>query len=180
MNADAVIAEYEVRSGSQRGSRLVLYGNRLLQQGQDLMESVPLAHLASVRVAFERNVVTLNWAIVLLIVALGLALVAGPLQGAMASMAARLAEPGRRDGIEAFLLAGFQFAGGVASFLPVLAAAMTAGAALLLWFFWLGHTTLTLAFAATERACAVRGRDQFLQDFAETLAARVAALRPPG
>jgi hypothetical protein len=178
MNAD-VIAEYEIRSGSQRGSRLVLYGNRLVQQGPDLLESVPLVHLASVRVAFERNPVTVNWAIVLLVLALGLALISRPLQGAMAGMAARLAEPGRRDAIESFLLAAFQFAGAIASFLPVLAAAMAVGAAFLVWKFVQGRTTLTLAFAATERACAVRGRDQFLQDFADTLAARAAAARPP-
>jgi hypothetical protein len=179
MNAD-VIAEYEIRSGSQRGARLVLYGNRLVQQGPDILESVPLVHLASVRVAFQRNPLALNWAMVLLVLALGLALVAGPLQGAMAGMAARLAEPGRRDAIESFLLAAFHFAGAIASFLPVLAAAMAAGAAVLVWQFVLGRTTLTLAFAATERACSVRGRDPYLQDFADTLAARAAAVRAPG
>jgi hypothetical protein len=51
---------------------------------------------------------------------------------------------------------------------------LAAGAAALLVFFWLGRTTLTLAFAATERACAVRGRDRQLTEFAELLAERLA------
>jgi len=49
-----------------------------------------------------------------------------------------------------------------------------AGAAALGFFFWLGQTTLTLSFAATERVCAVRGRDRQLVDFADLLGERLA------
>jgi hypothetical protein len=52
---------------------------------------------------------------------------------------------------------------------------MAAGAAALLVFFWLGRTTLTLSFAAVERDYAVRGRNAFMVQFAELVAAQLAA-----
>lgn len=176
MNADAVIAEYEVRSGAQRGSRLTLHGNRLVQQGVDLMEVVPLSHLASVRVAFERDIGKLNWAIVLLVLALILASVSGPLAAWMQSLASKLTAVPERAGLESALIATFHAVGVLARLMLPLAALLVGGALALAVFFWIGHTTLALSFAATERICAVRGRDRFLQDFAETLAARVAAV----
>ena len=80
MSLDAPLAEFEIRSGAQRGSRLTLYANRLVHQGADSMEVVPLAQLASVRIAFERDPRKLNWAIALLVLALALAAASGPLQ----------------------------------------------------------------------------------------------------
>ena len=53
MTLDSPLAEFEIRSGAQRGSHLTLYPNRLVHQGGDAMETVPLAQLAAGRVAFE-------------------------------------------------------------------------------------------------------------------------------
>ena len=75
------------------------------------------------------------------------------------------------------LLAVFNALGGFASILPALALAFAAGAAALLVLFWLGLTTLTLSFAAVERAYAVRGRNGTFADFAATLGERLAARR---
>ena len=62
MTPENPIAEFEINSGAQRGSRLTLYASRLACQGGDAMETVPLAHLASVRVAFERNPLLIQFA----------------------------------------------------------------------------------------------------------------------
>jgi hypothetical protein len=175
LSLDSSLAEFEINSGAQRGSRLALYANRLVHQGGDSLETVPLAQLAAVRVAFERDPRRLNWAIGLLAVALTLAAIAGPLQSAIAATAAKVGDPARRESLDAVLLAVFNALGGFASILPGLAAALAAAAAALLFFFWLGVTTLTLSFAAVERDYAVRGRNQALFEFSEALAGRLAA-----
>ena len=51
MSVEQSLAEIEIRGGT----RLTLYENRLVLQGTDAMESLQLAHLASVRVAFVRD-----------------------------------------------------------------------------------------------------------------------------
>ena len=175
MTLDSSLAEFEINSGAQRGSRLTLYANRLVHQGGDAMETVPLAQLAAVRVAFERDPRKLNWAVALLVVALTLAAISGPLQSWIAAAVAKIGDPARRESLDAVLLGVFNALGGFASILPGLAAALAAAAAALLLFFWLGVTTLTLSFAAVERAYAVRGRNQFLVEFYEALAGRLAA-----
>jgi len=172
---DGSLAEFEFHSGAQRGSRLTLYANRLVHQGGDSMEAVPLAQLAAVRVAFGREQHQLNWAIVLLVIALILALVSGPLQNGAASLAAGIKEHAGRESLDGVLLASFSALGALARLLAPLAAVLTAIAVALLVFFMLGQTILTLSFAAVERAYAVRGRNRFLFEFAETLAEQLAA-----
>ena len=174
MTHDSPLAEFEIGSGAQRGSRLTLYANRLVHQGGDSMETVPLAQLAAVRVAFERDPARLNWAIVLLVLALFFAAISGPLQGWIAGAAAKVGEQARRESLDAVLLGVFTVLGGLARLLPVLATALAAGAVALLVFFWLGATVLTLAFAAAERSYAVRGRNRFLVEFAQTVAEQLA------
>lgn len=141
------------------------------------METVPLAHLASVRVAFERGPRKLNWAIGLLLVALVLVAISGPLQGWIAAAASRVGDPARRESLDAFLFGIFNALGGFASILPGLAAAFALAATALLVFFWLGATLLTLAFAATERNFVVTGRNPHLFDFAQAVAGQLAARR---
>jgi hypothetical protein len=172
---DSPLAEFEAGSGAQRGSRLTLYANRLVHQDADAMETVPLAHLASVRVAFERDPRKLNWAVGLLLAALILAVVSGPLRRWIAALASKVGEPGRRDSLDAVLSGVFDVLGSLAGTLPGVAAALAAAATALLVFFWLGVTALTLAFAATERRYAVWGRNRFLVDFAQAVAERLAA-----
>ncbi len=173
MSLDTPLAEFEIKSGAQRGTRLTLYANRLLHLGGDTMETVPLAQLASVRVAFERDASKLNWAIGLLIAALILAALSGPLQSWAAALAAGVKDNARRESLDAVLLGAFSTLRVLAGLLPVLAAALAAAALALLVFFWLGVTQLTLAFGAAERSYAVRGRNRFLLDFAHTAAEQI-------
>jgi len=180
MNPDVPVAEFEFRGGALRGALLTLYPNRIVYQGAGSMETVPLAQLSAVRVGFEREPRKLNWAIGLLVVAFLLASVAGPLQGFAAAAAAEVAEHARREGttggVTGVLMASFKALGSFAGLLPAAAAALTAWAAALGVFYWLGFTTLTLSFAAVERSYSVRGRDGFLFEFAEVVSDRLAAL----
>ena len=174
MTSENPIAEFEISSGSQRGSRLTLYASRLAYQGGDAMETVPLAHLASVGVAFERDPRKLNWAIALLVLALILLAVSGPISGGIASLAAGIKENTGRESLDSTLLATFSVLGALARFLPFLAALLAAIAVALLALFWFGLTTLTVSFAALERSYAVRGRNPLLIQFAEVVAAQLA------
>jgi len=174
MSLDAPLADFEIGSGAHRGAHLTLYANRLLYQGSDAMETVPLAQLAAVRVAFARDARKLKWAIGLLIIALILAAISGPLQGWITSLAAGVRDNARREALDAVLLGTFSALRQFAGLLPLLAAALAAGAVALLIFFWLGVTELTLAFGATERSYAVWGRNRFLHDFALSVADQIA------
>ena len=175
MTPDHSLAEFEIRSGAQRGSHLTLYANRLVHLGGDAMETVPLAQLAAVRVAFERDPRKLNWAVALFAVALLLAIIASPLQRLIAAAVSKVGDPVRAESLDSVLLGVFNALGGLAGMLPALAAALAVAAAALLVLFWRGETTLTLSFAAVERAYAVRGRNRFLVEFSETLSERLAA-----
>jgi hypothetical protein len=175
VTADTPLAEFEIASGVQRGSRLTLYANRLVHHGGDSMEAVPLGQLAAVRVAFERDARKLNWAIGLLVCALILAMTSGPLQAWMSDLTSKVAASPVRESLEAVLIAVFTALGHLARLLLPIAVMMVAGAAALLYFFWLGRTTLTFSFAAVERDYAVRGRDAFMIQFAELVAAQLAA-----
>jgi hypothetical protein len=159
------------------GGRLTLYTNRLMLHGADALESIPLAHLASVRVAFERDPRKLNWAVGLLVVALILALVSRPLQAWMLDLAAKVAASGGRESLETALFSIFTALGHLARLLFPFAMLLIAGAVALLAFFWLGLTTLTLSFAAAERAFPARGRNPLLFQFGEAVAEQLSAPR---
>jgi hypothetical protein len=157
------------------GARLALYTNRVVLHGGDAMESVPLAHLASVRVAFERDPRKLNWAIGLSVLALVLAMLSGPLQSWMQGLGAGVAASGGEDSLKSALLACFNALAALARMFKPLAFLLFCGAAALGFFFWLGLTTLTLSFAASERAFPVRGRNPLLVQFAEAVAEQLSA-----
>jgi len=159
------------------GGRLALYTNRVVLHGADAMESVPLAHLASVRVAFERDPRKLNWAVGLLVFALLLAMASGPLHGLATALAAGIKEQAGRESFDAVLQSSAAALHAFARLLSPLAVALTVLAAALLVFFWLGLTTLTLSFAATERAFPARGRNQLLFQFADAVAEQLDAPR---
>jgi len=175
MSLDQQIAAFEIASGPQRGARFTLYANRLVLAGNDAVETIPLAHLASVRVAFERDMRKLNWAIGMLALALVFAVVSGPLQSWMIDLGSKVAASAGRESLEGVLIAVFGAVRVFARLLFPTALLLGAGAVALLVYFWLGQTALTLAFAATERVCAVRGRDPQLVDFADLLGERLAA-----
>jgi len=166
-----LLTEFEIGTGT----RLALYANRLVLHGADAMESVPLAHLASVRVAFQRDPGKLNWAIGLLVLALLLAVASPPLQGVATALAAGIREHAGRESLDALLLSAVSALHAFARLLQPLAAVLAGLAAALLVVFWLGHTTLTLSFAAAERAYGMRGRNSLLFQFAEAVAEQLAA-----
>ncbi len=176
MSPGELLTEFEFASGAQRGARLALYTDRLVLHGADAMETVPLAHLASVRIAFERDERKLNWAIGLSIAALILASLSGPLQAWMQALAGEV-KKGGAESLESVLLASFGAIQHLARLFVPVALALFAGAVALLFFFWLGQTTLTLAFAAAERALPVRGRNRLLFQFADSVAEQLAAPR---
>lgn len=173
MNRDGLLAEVQVRGGL-----LSLYQGRLVHRGDAVTETIPLAQLASVRIAFEREAGKLGGAIALGLVAALLLLVAAPLRAWLVALAGKAVEPGARESLESVLHSVFSALAGVAGALPSIAAALlVAGAALAaLWAY--GRTTLTLGYAATERAHAVRGRNPALIEFAEALAGRLAEMTP--
>jgi len=156
------------------GTHLTLYANRLVQEGGDSMETVPLTQLAAVRVAFQRDARKLGWAIALLIVALVLALISGPLQRWIAGAAARFNEPPRPESLESLLHGVLNVLGGFAKLLPMLSATLVIGAVALLALFWFGKTVLSLVFGATERSYAVHGRNPHLAEFAQAVADQLA------
>ena len=174
MSADQPIAGYDVPGGAQRGVNYTLYANRLVLAGANVMEAVPLTHLASVRIAFERDARKLGWAIALVLIALALGAVSAPLNGWMQALQAKVSASGTGESLESVLAACFSAIAHLARLFVPVAWLLAALAALLLVLFALGRTTFTLAFAATERACTVRGRDRRLQDFAELVAERLA------
>ncbi len=173
MSLDSPLAECETSGGA----RLTLYANRLVQHGVDSMETVPLAQLAAVRVAFVRDAGKCYWAAALLFAALVVALVAGPLQRWIAVATARFGEPARAESLDALLHGVLNVLGAFARLLPTLAGLLALGAIVLLVFFWLGRTELSLVFGATERSYSVHGRNRFLSDFAHTVADQLAALK---
>lgn len=178
MSADAPLTEFEFRAGALRGSTLTLYANRLEHHRRDFSESVPLAQLAAVRIAFEREPGKMKWALALFVVALVLFAVAGPLHTWAGAAASEVAEHARPEslagGVPGVLQASFRLLARLAGLLPALAWALVAWAAALAVLFWLGVTTLTLTFAAVERAYPVRGRNRLLLDFADTLSEQLA------
>ncbi|HEX2651889.1 MAG TPA: hypothetical protein VHN19_18340 [Burkholderiales bacterium] len=164
----APLAEFDLRGGA----RLRLYGNRLVHEGSGaLVEIIPYAHLASVRVAFERDGRKLNWAIGLAIVAAVLFALSSPMQGWFTSLAGRMTD---QSSLEAAMFSVFSALAALARILPAVATVLGLFAVGLAVLFVLGRTTLTLAFAATERAFGTFGRNRRLIEFAEILGERLA------
>jgi hypothetical protein len=159
-------------SGAVRGSHLALYGHYLVHRGDGQLETLPLANIASVRVSFARDARRLGWGFSLLLIALLLLAVAGPLEQLAASAAAEMASGGG-SGVARALYGLFRAIQAIAGMLPVLAFAGMLGGAALAVLGWMGSTTLALIFAGAERSYPTRGRNTRLMDFAEALSERV-------
>jgi len=155
------------------GARLKLYSNRLVHEGGlATVEILPYAHLASVRVAFERDLRKLKWAIGLGILAAVLVALSGPLQSVADKLAAHAAGGGSQ--FEPVLIAVFNGLGAFARILPTIALVVSAIGLAFAVVFGIGRTTFTLAFAATERSFSKLGRNRQLIEFVEILGARLA------
>lgn len=171
MPTESPIVSFDFASGPLRGTQLSLYGARLLHHGVGYMESIPLAAIAAVRVAYERHEQRIGWGVVLLLVALALFAVSGPLHSLAVGTAAEVAGG---QSIGEVLRGALRAVEAFAALLPVAAFACFAGGAAMIVFGWIGTTTLVLMLPAAERAYPVRGQNRALLDFSEMLAERVA------
>ena len=172
VNELAPIARFEFGAGPLRGSELVLYRTSLVHRGGVELETLQLASIAALRVAFARDTRRFGWGIALVIGALLFLAVAGPLASWGAQGVAEIAASGGQ-GIARLLVGFFRVVEGIATTLPVLALGCALGGAFLIVRGWQGTTTLTVNFGAFERSYAARGRDPLLLDFADRLSARL-------
>jgi hypothetical protein len=171
-DAGAALTRFDFTNGEQRGSHLTLFPHCLVHRGDSYLETMPLATIASVRVAYVRNARLLGWGFALVVVALLLLLAASPLASLSAGAAAELAASGNH-GVARGLYGFFRVLEALANALPLVALAAVLGAAVLAGFGWFGNTVLTLTFAGAERVFPMRGRNTRLLDFSEAVAERL-------
>ena len=167
------LARFEFASGELRGSHLALYPRCLVHRSESQLETLPIGALAAVRVAFARDSRKLRWSIALVLVALLLLAIAGPLESFASQGAGDMASG--TQGVARALYSVFRFIEVAASLMPAMALACALGGAALGVYGWRGATILTVSVGATERVYRVRGRDTLLLDFAEMLSERVGA-----
>lgn len=172
VNEAAPIARFEFGAGPQRGSELVLYRNSLVHRGGVELETLQIAAIAALRVAFARDTRFFAWGIGLVVGALLLLVISAPLASWSAQAVADLTAAGGQ-GVGRALVSFFRVVEALANILPVAALACALGGTFFIVRGWQGHTTLTLSFGAFERSYAARGRDPLLLDFADRLSARL-------
>ena len=169
---EAPIAQLEFGAGPLRGSELVLYRTSLVHRSGVELETLQISAVAALRVAFSRDSRRFGWGIALVIGALIMLAISGPLASWSAHAVADLTATGS-PGVGRALISFFRVLEAFATFLPVASLACALGGAFLIVRGWQGHTTLTLSFGAFERVYAARGRDSLLLDFADRLSGRM-------
>ncbi|HWA39049.1 MAG TPA: hypothetical protein VG873_14425 [Burkholderiales bacterium] len=171
----AAIARFAFTRGPRRGSHLTLYANCIVHRSDDEVETIPLAGLGSVRVAFIHDPNRVIWGVVAIVVAAVLFGIASPLATVADAAAGDVAA--NASGVGAALHALFRFVGAAARALPILAVLCALGGIALAALGWLGTTVLSLAFAGGERTYPVFGRSTPLMDFAETVSQKLMQLK---
>lgn len=171
MALETPIASFHFPAGPLRGTQLSLFGTRLLHHGVDQMESITLAAVAAVRVAYERDIRRIVWGAALIVVAIVLFVVSGPLSTVAAEAAAGVSG---NTSVAQLLRVTLHVLGALASLLAAVGMACFIGGGVLVAFGWIGTTTLVLSLPAGERGYGMRGKNRLLVDFAELLAERVA------
>jgi hypothetical protein len=175
-DAGPAITRYAFPSGELRGTHLTLYPTCLVHRGDAHLETIPLAGMAAVRVAFERNMRHVGWGIALGVVALVLLAIAGPL-GSFSAGAANEMASASSQGVPRALYGFFRIVEAVASALPVVALICVIAGSALGALGWRGTTSLMVSLPGSERTYEARGRDTMLLDFAEALAERLMLMR---
>jgi hypothetical protein len=171
-DAGPAITRYDFASGAQRGTHFTLYANCLVHRGDTHLETLPLAGIASLRVAYERDARKLGWGVSLVLVALLVFAISSPLAELAGGAAAEMAAAGG-NAVTRALYGLFRFLWSVANALPFLALAAALGGIALAVFGWLGSTTLVLDLAGSQRSYPVRGRNSGLLDFSEAICERL-------
>lgn len=169
-------ARFEFTSGLLRGTQLALHPTCLVHRSTHHVETLPLAAMTAVRVAFQRDTRKLGWGITLVVVALLMLAIAGPL-GRFASGAAGEMATAGAQGVPGALYSFFRLLEALASLLPVAALACVVGGGALGALGWMGDTTLLVSLPGAERVYPARGRDTMLIDFAEALSERLMLLK---
>jgi hypothetical protein len=164
------VARFAFASGELRGTHLTLYPTCLVHRSDYQFETLPLGALTAVSVAFQRNTRRLGWGIVLIVVALLLLAIAGPL-GTFASKAVQPLQDGQGPAQVLYLF--YRLLEALASLFPVAALACVLGGAALCALGWVGTTTLLVSLPGSERVYPVRGRNTLLLEFAEALSERL-------
>lgn len=173
--AGPAITRFDFTDGLLRGSHFTLYSTCLVHRGSAHLETLPLARIASLRVAYERDSRKIGWGVSLLVIALIVFAISGPLAEALAAAAADMAAAG--SGVARALHGLFRFFWSVANALPFVAFACLLGGIVLAVFGWLGRTMLVLDLAGSRRIYAVRGRNSGLLDFSEAVGERLMSLK---
>jgi hypothetical protein len=175
----APLTHFEFPGGELRGSDLALHPASLVHRGASSLETLPLATMSSVRVAFERDARRLGWGAGWLVVALVLFAVAAPLAALATAAGQELAaqHAAGTGGVAGALLGFFRFVEALAAALPFAAALAAAAGAALCALGWIGTTTLAVTFAGGERAWVVRGRSALLLAFSERLSEQILSLK---
>jgi hypothetical protein len=178
MSADPspAITRFDFTTGALRGSYFTLFATCLVHRGEHHSETLPLAGIAALRVAYERDPRKLGWGVSLVIIALLVFAISGPLASLAAGAAAEMAAAGGQ-GVAKALHGLFSFFGALARLLPLVAFGCAAGGIALAVLGWMGSTTLVVDLAGSQRVYPVRGRDPALLDFSEAVAERLVSLK---
>ena len=170
MSAAAPLMRFQLRGGGE----LSLHPRCVVHRTESEVETLPLAAIAGVRVAFERDSRRIGWGVALVVVAAICFVLAGPLGRFAAGAAAEMSGAGAQ-GVARALEMLFHSLEVFAGALPVLALACAAAGGMLGALGWKGETVLALALPGSERMFSVRGHDKQLLEFAELLADRLVA-----
>jgi hypothetical protein len=166
------ITRYAFTSGVLRGTHLTLHPTCLVHRSDNHLETLPLAGITALRVAFQRDTHKLGWGIALIVLALLLLVIAGPL-GSFASGAAGEMTSAGAQGVARALQGFFRLLEALASMMPVAALACVVGGGALCALGWMGSTLLLVSLPGAERLYSARGRDTLLLDFAEAVSERL-------
>jgi hypothetical protein len=165
------ITRYAFTSGVLRGTYLTLHPTCLVHRSDNHLETLPLAGITALRAAFQRDTRKLGWGIALIVIALLLLAIAGPL-GSWASTAAAAGQ----QPIPA-MQAIYRTLDALASLMPVSALLCVIGGGALCALGWMGGTLLLVSLPGSERHYTARGRDSALLDFAEAFSERLMLLK---
>ena len=165
------LTRFAFASGVLRGTHLTLYPTCLVHRSDTHLETLPLATMTAISVAFRRDARKLRWGIALIVIALLLLALSGPLDRFAADAATDMAKSDQ--GVGKALYGFFRFLIALASALPVAALACVIGGGALCALGWMGTTTLLVSLPGSERTYPVRGRNTLLLDFAEALSERL-------
>ena len=170
------LQRFTFERGELRGTQLSLFPACLVHRCDNYLETLPLGGVTAVRVTFQRDTRKLGWGIALVVMALVMLAIAGPISAFVWGAVGDMASVGAQ-GVPRALYSFFRALEALGSLLPVAALACVIGGGSLGAFGWLGRTTLQVSLPGAERIYAVRGRDTLLLDFAEALSERLMLLR---